>query len=109
MNYSDIPIHIDRGKDERRESLITEQLESGLLKFHPDLNKHKRVSNFKALIKERLQIALGFSEFDGSTRAFALTINRSFSFIYSCKKMYLNGELGEVDNEVVKKLNRGKK
>ena len=36
------PKHIYRGKDERRESLIQEQLESGLLSEHPDKKLEKR-------------------------------------------------------------------
>ena len=36
------PKHIYRGKDERRESLIAEQLASGLLKEHPDKRLERR-------------------------------------------------------------------
>lgn len=54
--------------------------------------------------KEKISMLLAWAEFDGTAREFAEVYGVSHSTLYYQIKKYLNGDYGDVDEELVGKL-----
>jgi len=104
MNISGIPIY--RGIDERRESLIAEQLASGLLKKHPDSAVDGRCKPRGVSDEFKLSLVLELADYVGSARSLAKIKGICHTSLHKYKLEYLTGGLGEVDSEVVRKLKK---
>lgn len=102
MNIDGIPIY--RGKDERRESLIKEQMASGKRSVHPDDPVVVDGRCKKRTPKDRLALALKMANRTVSMRELAKAEKVCANTLYSCRDEYLAGELGVIDDGIAEKL-----
>lgn len=96
------PDYIDRGKDPRRESLIKEQLESGLLKRHPDKEKEVTVRKLRFDNYHVIQLLNTFLMLDISARKFERSNGLAFGLISKAKREFIDNN---IHTELVGRLN----
>lgn len=101
------PAHIYRGKDLRRESLIAEQLESGLLKEHPDKEKEQIAKSPYLYDNDKVLTSIHmFLESDLSACKFEKANGLGFGLISKAKREFIDNGLHV---ELVAKLEERKR